>query len=415
LKASVTSSVGGLSGQPKLDRLRTLLMNLARTGTERDGTNALFNVLYDNRASSAKRDLPYLGRTSSQVAAMKALADISELGDPAAITPETTRKSRIDGARLTVQRFALGEVPFGSGKSDTQDPDFVALRNAILDVGAGRGSREAVTSAAKGDSANFANVADLLFNSLDSTAKIQEAADSVKKYAVGKAITNGEKSAIDKIVNAIVGKPDAGMVEGAASDLLAHKFEECALPAMTTGSTVGFSITEKGRRIAHILYHIDADRFAKPDDRKEWHGRVASVIGMNEYVRVAEAQATEYNDAVQRMIATIADEEGSFAEEFQSNVQRIYFLYSQYLSLEAQNQTQQAILKDNQKLLAERITERDSLKARLAKAQEDARDSLEKLKGKQQSLLKIQMEYRDAQSALRKLEQDLQRLELTQK
>jgi hypothetical protein len=244
-------------------------------------------------------------------------------------------------------------------------------------------------------------------------ANIQAAAESVKKYSVGKGSTQSEKNALEKIVALISGKADAAAVEATAADLLAHKFDECSLPATSKDTANGFSIAEKGRRISHVLYHIDAERYATPDARKAWHTRVVAVVGFGEYVRVAEAQATEYNDGAQRLIAAITDEEGAFAEEYQAMVQRCYFLYSQYLSLDKQLETQQAILKDNQKLYAERVTERDQLVEKLGKAKEDARASLEKLKEKQQSLLKVQMEYRDAQGALRKLEQDLQRLELS--
>src|SRR5262245_1260879 len=59
--------------QPRFDALRGYLLNLAWTGADRDGANALFDLRDPNKAYLARRDLPYLARTSSQVAALKTL------------------------------------------------------------------------------------------------------------------------------------------------------------------------------------------------------------------------------------------------------------------------------------------------------------------------------------------------------
>jgi hypothetical protein len=418
LKGVVTTAVNGLSGQAKLDKIKLLLLNLSRGGAERDGVIALFDAQTPAKYGYARRDLPFVARTSSQVAALKALVEIAELGDPATITPEATRTARIAGAREGVKRFALGEVPFGSGTTDNTSANFTTLRNAIDDLSKGRGSKDAVTAAATADAAGFGHIADLLTNPVDSLANIAKAAESVLAFTTGKAITPSETSSLTHIVALIA--PGAGAdlaksIDSAASDLLVSKFDDAALPAATKENTKGYPSDEKARRIAHVMYHIDANKYATPAERQAWHARVVAMVGLNEYVRVAEAQASEYTEAAQRLIAVIANEEGAFTEQYQAQVQRCLFLYSQVLALEAQLEGQNAILKENKKLYEERVTERDALKVSLDKAREDARVGLERLQVKQKDLFSIQKDLRDAQRALLQLERDLQRLELNRK
>ena len=84
------------------------------------------------------------------------------------------------------------------------------------------------------------------------------------------------------------------------------KFDDAALPAATKAAAGGNPAGEKARKIAHLLYHIDGWRYADKTAaaaRKAWHQRVAAVVGLPEYIRAAEAEATEYAEAAQRLTA----------------------------------------------------------------------------------------------------------------
>src|SRR5262249_60843454 len=108
VQQKVMSQIPALNAQdpmPRFNGLKGYLLNLARSGAERDGVNALFDLRDPARSEMSRRDLPLLGRTSSQVAALQAVVAIADLGDPQAITPAAVQASRIGTARGAVRQF----------------------------------------------------------------------------------------------------------------------------------------------------------------------------------------------------------------------------------------------------------------------------------------------------------------------
>lgn len=410
------------AGATPLDKLRAVRqynLNLARSGAERDGVIALFDILDQTKALYARADLPYLATSASQIAALKALVDIGGLGDPATITPAETQASRIKGARDSVARLVMGEINHASGGSQEA---FVKLERAALDAlkpAANDAARQNLAASASVDVELFKHLADLAVNPLATRANVEAAAASIREFVLGKTVTAQEKIALGEVLNLIAGSmnpPES--VEKAAFALLEQKFEEAEAPAANAKPTNGSQVTpesEKARRIAHLLYHIDAHRAYDQNAREarsQWHTRVSMIVGLPEYVRAAEAQATEYVEANNRLMAVITEEQSSFEAEYQTRVQRAAFLNSQLASVEAQLKQQNAITQENDRLYKERVTERDNLKTELAKAIEDTKSALDKLKDSQSRLFKIQKDLRNAQEALLTLEKELRRLEL---
>jgi hypothetical protein len=287
------------------------------------------------------------------------------------------------------------------------------LVNAIETAFAGKGGKEDVANAAT--DAAFKQVAELAGEPLTDRASIDRAAAAIDAYAGAKAVTPSEKTAMTGVVT-LIRPPALGFnlvasIDKTAVELLNSKFDEAALPAKQS------SAGEKARTIAHLLYHIDAHRHADKTpavvaDRKEWHQRVSTIVGLQEYVRAAEAQASEYAEAAQRLIAVITEEESSFRAQYQDQLQRVTTLYTQWLTLEAQYRAQEAITKENDRLKGERKTERDNLKVALEKATEDAKAALAKLEQTQAQLFAIQRQLRDAEAAVLNLEAELRKLEL---
>ena len=402
--------------QARFTALRTYLLNLARSGAERDGILALFDMLDRSRAGFARRDLPLVGRTASQTAALRALVDIHALADPA--TSAEARGGLITAAREAVKRLVLGEVAFGAvdddGKRKLKNAVEEALKNNADDA-----KKQDVVAAATADSAGFGPLADLAVNPLSGKANWDAARASVLAFVTGRAKTTTEGEALTQVINLIdppAGATVAAAIDLAATNLLNQKFDEAAAPLATKAKMNGNPAGEKARRIAHLLYHIDAHR-ADPKDgaiveaRKQWHSRVATIVGMQEYVKAAEAQASEYSDAAQRLVVSITEEQSAFEDEYYSRVSRIRFLHSQWLALVAQVEQQDTITAENKRLRSERETERDILKKNLDDAREAAKVAEEKLMAAQKRLFLTQKELRNAQQALLALEKQLRDLE----
>ncbi|WP_020470499.1 hypothetical protein [Zavarzinella formosa] len=409
----------------KAKQLRIHTLNLTRTGAERDGVIAVFDMLDPAKASFARADLPYVARTSSQVAALKALVEIGGLGDPATITPADTQASRIKGARDNVALLIRGEISHGAGGSGADaEENARKLTNSVVDAlkdGAGDAAKQNLAAAATGDAEGFKHLADLAVNPLKTKADVEAARASVQEFVLGKTITAAEKTALTEIVSLIApaGPVTPESVEKAATALLDQKFEEAEAPAAAgksaTSIVANTPMGEKARRIAHVLYHIDAHRAfdaTAKEARNQWHTRVTMIVGLTEYVRTAEVQATEYTEAANRLLAVITEEQSVFESEYQARVQRCLFLNSQLISLDAQLKQQVAVTAENERLYNERVTERDKLKEELDKAREDSKESLASLKKAQADLFKIQKELRDAQEALLRMEKELRQLEL---
>ena len=406
---------------PRFQWLRAYTLSIARTGAERDGVNAIFDMKDPARAYAARRDLPLAARTESQVSALRALVEITDLGaDPQAI-PEAVRATQIAGAREAVKRFVLGEVPGAVGGSGDAAEAERKLRNAVesaFQPNAGAAGKQAIADAAT-DPAFKEHVAAVAVESLADRPSVDRAAAALLAYAVAKAEpgTPAEAKYLTAIGN-LIRPPVQGFnldaeIDAAGTNWLTAKFEDAIQPAATKSTANADPAGEKARKIAHLLYHIDGWRYADPklaDARKTWHTRVAAVVGLPAYIRAAEAQATEYAEAAQRLVALITDEQSAFEAAYQAQVQRLLFLFSQWLALDAQVKAQQAITAENERLMNARKTERDELLKELAKARADAVTALNRLGQTQAELFAIQRQLRDAQEALLVLEKELRRL-----
>jgi hypothetical protein len=389
--------------------LKTYLLNLARGGAERDGINALFDMLDPNKAKEARNDLPFLARTSSQIAALQAAVEVAKLGNIDPGTPEIVRATRVAAAREAVRQCLLGEASHGA----SGDEEIRKLKNAIE----GKASKDEIVRLA-GTGSGFDHLADALAEALADKPSQDKAVAALVAYAALKAGPPSEKAAlvgIGALINPpAVGANNAGTVDQVAENLLNSKFDDAAVAA---GGKTGIAIGEKARKIAHILYHIDAHRHAARDQatvdaRRAWHTRVAGIVGLQEYVRAAEAQASEFTEAAQRLLSVITEEQGAFEAQYQALVQRVQFAYTQWLTLDAAFKVQDTITKDNERLKAERETERDNLRTALTAAIADTKAALERLQKDQGQLFRIQKQLRDAQAALMSLEIELRRLEL---
>jgi hypothetical protein len=392
---------------------------VARTGQERDGVNAIFDMRDPSRAYAARNDLPLAARTESQTAALRALIDVANLGDPAAI-PEVTRPAWIASVRESIKRFAVAEVEHGAADEEARR----RLRNAVLAAFPAQGTpgenEKAAIAGATTDPAFRDHVAAVCVESLSDRASADRAAKALLDYAKAKAFpgVKTELATLDAIAN-LIRPPVQGFdlvkeTDNAGTNWLTSKFEEAAQPAASKAGAAGDPVGEKARKIAHLLYHIDGWRYADATAaaaRKAWHERVATVVGLPAYIRAAESEATEYAEAAQRLTAAITEEQSAFEAEYHAQLQKTLFLYSQWLALDSQLKAQTAVTAENKRLMDERKKERDNLLTELAKSRADAKAALDKLTRTQKDLFAIQKQLRDAQEALLVLETQLEKLE----
>lgn len=417
--AAKVTEAGANGPVAKLNWTRLYLLNLSHTGAERDGVNALFDLENPARAEAALRDLPLVARTSSQTAALKALVEISTLGDPQAI-PQTEQQKRIDAVRLAVKGFLKGEASHGVADADAKLKLKDTTIEAAFRANAGEAEKAAIIAEATADPTGFKFLADLAVNSLRTRDKVNEAKASILGYVDAKAITPQEKLALKEVVDCIVRPANFVLrtsIDTAGTQFLEHYFEAASMTAATKTKATGNPQAEKARRIAHLLYHIDSHRHNLTDakivaDRKDWHSRVVTIVGMQEYVRAAEAQASEFAEGSQRLLATITQEEADFRAEYQQLVQKCQALHAQWQALEAQLNQQKLVEQTNQQLLMERQTEYDKLVETLAEAQVKAKEAQDNLKKIQDQRFQILLDLRNAQQALLRLEGELRRLEL---
>jgi hypothetical protein len=409
LKDKVMGAIPGLeanNGRDRLNALYTYLLNLARTGAERDGVRALHDMAYDpTKRQTARRDLAFLARTSSQVEAYKTMIDVLALNELPEKIDDSGRAAAVAKARDSVKRFALGEAGHAGGDAAEVERQ---LRNLFQG-----GGKEAVVGAAKAE--GFNHVIDVAASPLTDKANVDAAADSLAAYADAKAPATDKPAlaaltALMKVPGPVAITP--AQVDAAATALLTAHFDDAMAPA---GKGGGETVGGKARKIAHLLYHIDAHRHADPNAvaaRQAWHQRVAWVVGLQLYVQVAEAQASEYAEAAQRLVALITDEETAFKDQYNELVQRIRLLHSRYEALRTESETQAAITKENTTLMGERLTERDNLLKELKDSQDKAKVALDKLSDTQKNLFTIQRDLRNAQEAILALERELRRREL---
>ncbi|MEZ6143194.1 MAG: hypothetical protein R3B84_21730 [Zavarzinella sp.] len=429
LKKKVNDAIAALADDAaKRNRTRVLLNNLARTGLERDGVAALFDMLDPRRRDYARVDLAGVAQLPAQTEALKLLAKIQQLGDPMAIADVATRNTQILQLRKEIELYVYGQAPSAVAIGDAQAASTIQQEVAKVrtklnqNAAIGAGDKAAIVALATVDAEIFANIVDLLVNPLSNLQQIEGARVSVEKYLTGLAVTDSEQAALKTATQLVmIANDDTSLVkkvDECAAALLNQKFEEGILPARTKEAKKGYPQGEKARRIAHVLYHIDADRhlFIDPANpvttaRKAWHSRVATIVGLPTYVVVAEAQASEYEAAAQRQLKLLAQEEAQFLSQYVGLVQQSRELDSKLQIAEASLARQQAITKENNNLLQERITERDKLRDDLVNAKADAKKTLEDLAVVQQQLFDAQKNLRDLRESVLSLEKELRRME----
>jgi hypothetical protein len=383
LQTKVRDTIGAADGLPaKIALLRTYLLNLAESGAERDGINALLRDLLDQRRfAEARRELPLLGSTPAQVAALTALVRLGDLHDDAALQSQelvvAAKKALDDAARTT---RLIYEAPGGGGAAEP-------LRLA----------------------------AELADNNLADRNAVNTAQAKLQELVAAQAQSAAEKEAMSNLLPLLVSPPTdvkvAETAEKVGEKLLDARFEAALVLASTTaGGGKGVRDPDaKALAIAHLLYHIDAHQ--PWDDRRAWHERVQRVVGMTNYVRAADAQATALADMAQRLQGEIKAGEAAFQAEYQALVHRAMFLATQFDDVQSRLDEQKRLAADHDQILKNREQEFVDLDKDLKKARVDAKQVLADLRKDQADLYQLNLRIREAQDNLFQMESRVKALE----
>jgi hypothetical protein len=202
---------------------------------------------------------------------------------------------------------------------------------------------------------------------------------------------------------------------------------------------------EKRRRMAHLLYHLDAhlggakDRRdewfkaflqSKKDDEKEeafklpaadaallenrvkWHQRVAAIVGLQAYIGAAEAQATEFSLLAPMLRTRMIEEQNVFFTEYQAIVEFSIDLAVQVGQRELEVAEQEQLKKAWEDELKKQLTAQKELEEKLAINTAKAKASLDSLNSKVDELFQVTRKLGEAQDALLGLELQIRDLEL---
>ena len=429
VQKKVADALAKMANDPAAKRNLTLtyLFDLAKGGAERDGVRALADVLDPKKAATARRDLPFLARTAPQVTALQALLAVGDLTAPDALKDANRVKVAREALFVMARAEAPQAIPAG-GDAKVRDESLRQVVNAVEELvaevttptGAVNDKKKALADKAPaGLRPAFELLADAVAAPLADPAAVTALKAKLVDLTRVRARTDAEKKGLtavaDLILPAAEGDP-AALVDAAGAALLDQHFAEVLRPVSEGKQGEAYSEGAKRRQIAHVLVHLDAHNHTGADDaglkeRKAWHQRVAAVVGLREYVRASEAQATQYSEAANRLLNVILDEQTAFEAEFQANVQRALFLSSQALTLDLQYQAQAARKDEHDKFLADRKDEKEKLDASLEKAKKDAKDTLAKLAEKERQLFELQKGLRDDQQRLFDMEKQLRELE----
>jgi hypothetical protein len=382
------------SAPAKLGLILKYLNNLARSGPQRDGAFALLRDLFNkDRTETARRELGQLAKNPIQVDTLKTLAAIGDKSISA-------RQAILDLLQTTAPLGITGD------SKEQRDESERSIRNSVLDIQKAAGTdqvdknalnaaKEKLLSQISVDEVKMTinSIADILQLPLSDPAQADTARKALRDIALAGGASEADKKLITALADVLmVGANDPtpqALAAGRAA--LQQYFDEASAPATLTKEAASknvLSTEEKARRIAHILYHLDADKkdFAT---RWDWHQRVLSIVGMDRYVEAANTQAIALGGVSQRLRGIIREEESGFRSEYLNQMRnaleqadRLSGLTLEYSGLQNQKGTTESNL-------SERAKERENLERALVENKESAKRYLADLATREKDIFEL--------------------------
>lgn len=233
---------------------------------------------------------------------------------------------------------------------------------------------------------------------LDAATTVKDRADILAKYLVPLQTSGDER---EKVIDQLrAAKDDAAIIA------LAQKLEDAFKEA---GSEVRNErkrdLLSRRQSIADLLYNIMPGR--------EWHSRVQTVVGIEQYTAAADRQAERLTQMSQRLRDAIVDERTKFVKQYLSLVPELDNLNKDLKRYEAKLEEQKTLLNRYTTMKNARSAEVAELNQKIqATAQEVAAETAS-LHALQQRLFAAQRTLADAQAENQRLEREIRSQETT--
>jgi len=160
----------------------------------------------------------------------------------------------------------------------------------------------------------------------------------------------------------------------------------------------------KRREIAHLLYHLDT--------APEWQQRVYTVVGLQTYVNVIEAQAAEFYAMANRARFAMSEDQARFEPAYQYLVQRTMFLQVELEKLNADLVGEKTLLAGHEVIRNARAEEKRLLENDEADAKANAKKTLASQAEAERALFDVHVQLKKSLDTIIQLEEKLRKVEL---
>lgn len=233
---------------------------------------------------------------------------------------------------------------------------------------------------------------------LTAATTIKERAAILAKYLIPIQTSGDDREKV--IAQLQAAKDDAAIAA------LAQKLEDAFRDA---GSEVRNErkrdLLSRRQSIADLLYNIKPDR--------EWHSRVQTVVGIEQYTAAAERQAERLNQMSQRLRDAIVDERTKFVKQYLSLVPELDNLNKDLKRYEAKLEEQKTLLNRYTTMKNARTAEVAELNQKIQATAQEVAGETASLHALQQRLFAAQRALADAQAENQRLEREIRSQETT--
>jgi hypothetical protein len=192
----------------------------------------------------------------------------------------------------------------------------------------------------------------------------------------------------------------AAAKDDAALDPLAEQLTNAFDQAKSeNANNVKRDLAARKAAIADLLYNLYPD--------SNWHARVQTVVGLNEYAAAGDRQADRLSKMAQQLRDGIADDRSNFVKEYLSLIPELETLSKELKSYEDRLAEQKSLLNRQTALKNTRSSEVAELDQKIAAATQAVAAETAALQSLEQRLFAVQQQYAAAQAQNQKLEAEI--------
>jgi chromosome segregation ATPase len=215
---------------------------------------------------------------------------------------------------------------------------------------------------------------------------------ALTKFLVPLQQTGAERERVRDAIAAA--KDDAGL--NPLVEQLTNAFEQAK---SENANTVKRDLAARKAAIADLLYNLNSD--------SNWHARVQTVVGLNEYAAAGDRQADRLSKIAQQLRDGIADDRSQFVKEYLSLIPELETLHKELKAYEDRLSEQKSLLNRQTALKNTRSSEVAELNQKIASATQAVAAETAALQSLEQRLFAVQQQYAAVQAQNQKLEAEI--------